>query len=250
MSVFSSLFKTKKQNLTPDKTVPNASDSPFYNSLSQLAKQRIRAGTTGEETPGVGFGPDFVSRTTNPVISQRNATFKDETMPFLSSQLSARGVGRSGGAGLATDVVNRAELQKNRDVDEIFANMYKLNEAQKKQDITQGINLGDQLDTQFLNQGNTQAAASERLANVTAQDAVRRETQDRNNVVRMAAIAAAPFTGGTSLAAMPQDSGGIGGGGGNGGGIYEGELSDYTSLQGSDIYNKWLNGQFNALGAK
>jgi len=37
--------------------------------------------------------------------------------------------------------------------------------------------------------------------------------------------------------------------GGGGGGLYQGELSDYSSLQGSELYDRWLNGQFNALGA-
>jgi len=244
MSVFSSLFKTKKQNLTPQFSNPNASDAPNFGSLSQLAKQRIQAGTTGEETPGVGFGQDFVSKTTNPVIAQRNATFREQTMPFLSSQLSARGVGRSGGTGLATGIVGQAELQKNRDVDEIFSKMFQLNEAQKKQDITQGIGVGQGLDSNFLNQGNLKASAAERLANVTAADSVRRESQDRQNAMRIGAVGAAPFTGGASLSAMPQTTPTQ-----PGGGLYQGELSDYSSLKGSDIYNKWLNGQFNALGA-
>lgn len=242
MSVFSSLFKTKKQNLTPSVSVPNADTAPNYNQLGTLARQRIQAGITGAETPGVGFGPDFVSKTTNPAIAQRNASFTNQEMPFLSSQLSARGVGRSGGAGLATDVVSKAYEQKNRDVDNIYADMYKLNEAQKKQDITQGINLGDQLDSQFLNQGNAQASASERLANTTATDAVRRETQDRTNATRLLAIGAAPFTGGSTLpSALSTGSSGI----------YDGDLSQYSGMSAQDLIRLLQNGShsFNALGA-
>ena len=171
MALFGFLGKKAKPNLTPDVKYPNQEDLYATPKLRDLFSKRMN----GE---GLGFGDDFVSKTTNPVIAQREARFKEQDMPFLSSQLSARGVGRSGGAGLATDVVNKASLQKSRDIDEIFAQMYKLNEAQKKSDTSEAINLGSNMNAQQKGMLDNQAAASERLANATASQQINREQYD------------------------------------------------------------------------
>ena len=63
MSWLSSFFKSKKPNLTPDISfqTPSQISPGLYNPMSELAKRRIQAGLTGEETPGVGFGKDFLN---------------------------------------------------------------------------------------------------------------------------------------------------------------------------------------------
>src|SRR3990167_7870549 len=123
MSWLSSFFKSKKPNLTPDISfqTPSQISPGLYNPMSELAKRRIQAGLTGEETPGVGFGKDFLSRTTNAPIASREARFREQEVPFLSSQLSSRGLARSAGPGLATDVLNRASLQKERDINDLLS---------------------------------------------------------------------------------------------------------------------------------
>lgn len=220
MSLFGSLFKTKKVNQATPQPFRTYSDAPLNEPLSLLAKKRINAGLTGNipDDGSIGFGPDFVSKTTNPAIAQRNAQFTQQEMPFISSQLSARGVGRSGGAGLATDIVNKASEQKNRDVDEIFAKMFQLNKAQEKADISEGIGLGKNLDDSYIAQENQKSSAAERQVSATNADARAREARDAQlsgNILQAGAQLAVPMLGG-----MSGMFGGLGGmlGGGAGAG--------------------------------
>lgn len=177
MSLLSSLFKSKKVNLTPDVSykTPEQASPQFYKPLSELAQQRIKAGTTGLETPGVGFGQDFVAKSTNPVADSMRRNFNNVTSPFLSSQYSARGLGNSS---LAASAQGLAQGNVESDIGNLMAQFYTLNEQQKKNDITQGINLGSNLMQGDINQSNQIAGASERLANATAQDARAREQRD------------------------------------------------------------------------
>lgn len=156
--------KKSKPNLVPDIMPPSATDSPLYGQLKDFAANRIKAGTTGEETPGVGFGPDFVSKTSNPAIAQIDANFRDRTLPTISNEASKRGLARSS---IVADQIGRADLQRSRDIDSMVADFYKLNEIQKKSDITEGVNVGNTLDTQYLNQGNQQAAESAKIRDLT-----------------------------------------------------------------------------------
>lgn len=171
MSLLSSLFSSsKKSNLTPNTTplLPYQIDPETYGNLSTFANKRIQAGNTGEETQGVGFGKDFLGKATNPAISQIDYNFNNRTMPLINSQLSARGVARSAGGGLATDVIGQADQQRNRDIDNLVSQFYALNEQQKKNDITQGVGVGQGLLSGDVAAQHDQAAASERLANATA----------------------------------------------------------------------------------
>lgn len=170
--------KNKVNQVQNFRMPPSASEAPLYPDLRQLASQRIKAGTTGEETPGVGFGPGFLDRATSAPIASREARYREVEMPQLSAELSKRGIARSAGPGLASDIVTRAGQSKERDINDLLANFYVLNEQMKKSDITEGIKVGDQLDTQFLNQGNEQASQfnaaergnTERTAGVAAQN--------------------------------------------------------------------------------
>lgn len=179
MSLLSSLFKSsKKQNLTPDITPPDFNQSQFTVPLGQLARQRIEAGTTGRDVPGVGFGEDFVNKATNPVATQMRRNFKQETLPMLSSQASSRGLGRSN---LALKTIGQQEANVEGDINALMSKFYTLNEAQKKSDISEGINLGQQQQGAEIAQKNVQADASERLANNTASNALTRQNYNREN---------------------------------------------------------------------
>jgi len=127
MSLLSNLFKSsKKVNLTPDIPRPTQEQLYFTPSYRNLVDRRVNKGLD------LGYGDDFVSKSANPAIANLENSFQQKTMPFLSSELSKRGVARSAGAGLATDVLGKAEHQKNLDVNELISKFYTLNEAHKK----------------------------------------------------------------------------------------------------------------------
>lgn len=195
--------KRSKPNLTQAfRMPPSASDAPLYGDLRQLASQRIKAGTTGEEIPGVGFGPDFVNKSTNSQAQRMRQDFRDYTDPYLDSELSKRGVARSAGGGLATDIKTRAYQANTSDIDQMIERFYTLNEQQKKQDITQGIGVGENLNNQYLQQGNTQASqfnAAE--AGNTARTASLAATNNANSLDRQNDVlqAAGGFLGGGGL---------------------------------------------------
>ena len=169
---FFGLFKkSRKTNLTPSEEFPTQESLHFTKPLRELASQRIRAAGTFDEVPGVGFGPEFLQKAVNPVATQRMARLREETLPFLGSELSKRGVARSAGAGLATDVLGRAETGAQRDIDELMSKFFVLNATQRKQDIAQGLDLSTGLQEQQLGTLRDRASASERLAGATAQRA-------------------------------------------------------------------------------
>ena len=200
--IFGLFKKTPKVSATPDIAYPTQEQLHFTTPLRTLAQQRIQAGTTGEETPGVGFGKDFLSQATNPAIKEIRRQFSEESLPQLSSQQSARGIARSS---IATDQIAREQRVAQGNIEQLLANFYVLNEQQKKSDITEGLNLGIGLQNQQAGMKADQAAASERLVERTAAGQLSRakSEQDRLNAIGDAAIG---LVGGGI-------SGGIGGGG-------------------------------------
>lgn len=192
--------KKEKPNLTPNfRALPHATDAPLFGTLQDFARKRISGETTG-------FGSDYVSRASNPIIANREAQFREVTMPRINSELSKRGIARSAGSNLATDIINTEERRKNRDIDEIMANFYQLNEAQKKTDEAQGVQLGDQLNSQYLNQENNAANAEnqmqENLTNRTVAQSNQRnaeQSQRQNMVIQSMGLLAGGPTGSAVL---------------------------------------------------
>lgn len=133
--------KRAKTSLTPVNETAKFEDLPFTKSLSDLASSRLR----GE---GLGYGPDFVDKAANPAIAKLESQFKNKTMPNLSSQASARGLGRSS---LVMNQIGEAEGEKNRDVSDLVSKFFVLNKAQEKQDTTEAIGLGQNLNNQAQN---------------------------------------------------------------------------------------------------
>jgi len=152
--------KREKPSLNAPVARPKSEDLYFNTQLRDLAKKRIG----GQD---LGFGEDYLSKTTNPAIAQSNYRFRNETVPFLSGELSKRGIARSAGPGLATDVLGKAERQKGLDVDELVSKFYNLNELQKKQDFGQSLQLGQNLDTQQAGLLSDAAAEGERVRDLT-----------------------------------------------------------------------------------
>lgn len=211
MSLFSTLFSSaKKTNLTPNITPPSATQAPQYGALNQLASQRIQAGITGQDTPGVGFGNDYVNQATNPVAESMRRNFNLYTSPTIQNQYSGKGAGYSS-MGASAQALGQGNVES--DIGNLMAKFYTMNEAQKKNDITQGIGVGEDLNSTFLNQGNQQAAASERLANATAaqNNYAQSVDQQRAGQLMQAGAQALPAVGGGLTAIGTGMGGQIGG---------------------------------------
>ena len=151
----------KKTNLTPDVSYPRQENAFFTSNafpesnLRLLTAKKLR----GE---GLGFGEDYLSKAANPSIAQLENSFQKQTVPFLSSQASARGMARSAGVGSALDTLGQAERQKNLDVNELISKFYNLNEMQKKTDYNQATGLAERLNAEDLSYRRGEAEASER----------------------------------------------------------------------------------------
>ena len=197
---FLSIFKKKKKsNLSPETQYPSMGQLGFTEPLAQFAKKRL----AGE---GVGFGDEFVSRSANPVIQSREARFREEELPFIGSQLSSRGLARSAGPNLATDVLTRASQSKERDINETLANLYQANELQKKRDITEGLGTAERFQNLEANLLTGRAGASERLQDKTVEQSNSYEKQDRAQFDKLGVLGLSGVYG-----AMPSISGTGGG---------------------------------------
>lgn len=150
-------FGKKKVNETPAIPMPTQEQLTLTKNLRDYA-------LTGKGFEGQGYGEGFLNKATNPVIANKEAVYREQTLPGISNQLSARGVGRSAGAGLSTDMVNRAEQAKNRDIDELMSKFYVLNEQQKKTDESQMLRTAGGLQDQEAQMLTDRAQASERQA--------------------------------------------------------------------------------------
>lgn len=202
MSMFSNFFGgSKKVNLTPDVTTlsPQEVNPKMYGSLSDLAKNYMK---------GPGFGDDFLGKATNPAIANIDANFQNRTMPTLSNEASKRGLARSS---IVQDQIGQADLQRNRDINQLMSQFYTLNEQQKKNDTQFGAGLGQDILGGDVASQHARVAESERLANATAADARGRETADNTKFgqfLQAGAQLAVPALGGlSSLSGMAGMSG-------------------------------------------
>lgn len=92
-----------------------------------------------KEQKGIGFGPEYTDKTTSPLVATRQARWKEEELPNLESSLSSRGLSRST---LGARDIGKAEASKERDINDIIAQAYKEQEAQKKVDQAKYEGLG------------------------------------------------------------------------------------------------------------
>lgn len=159
---FSRLFGSgNKPNLTPDVQQPDQNNLYYTNQLRQNTQDRLNG-------QNLGFGPDFLSKTTNPAIAGIEANFQNKTVPFMASQLASRGISRSVGPNLASDTMMQAENQKNRDIANLQSQFYLLDQQQRKADYGQALGEANTMQGQQADMLTNKANASERLANATA----------------------------------------------------------------------------------
>lgn len=163
------------------------------------------------EGKGIGFGGDFVGRTTNPAIASRETRFTQDEMPYLSSEMASRGLSRSSIAGNA---IGRETTAKEQDINQLVANAYLANEQQKKLDQARYEGLG--MDWTGAEAGQNNAYVSNDMSRTNALMGINNQfydemgniaTQRGQNInqmigagVNLAGLALAPTTGGTSLA--------------------------------------------------
>lgn len=171
MALFGLFGKKAKPNLTPDVTrlMPASINPVKHGELSKLSSDYI-AGR------GTGFGDDFLDKTTNPVASSMRRNFQNVTSPLLDNQYASRGLSRSN---LAADAQGKAAGDVESDIGVIMADLYKLNEIQKKGDTQFGANIAQNLLSGDTAQHNSIADASERLSQRTQDQANTNAAIDR-----------------------------------------------------------------------
>ena len=114
--------------------------TPLGKTLQDVLTERIQG-------RGVGFEPEFVERTTEPVIAQREARFAEYERPELESYLASRGIGRST---LGADLLSRQMAAKERDISDILGQRYLQQELQKRGEISQALGMAPGLVGQEL----------------------------------------------------------------------------------------------------
>jgi hypothetical protein len=121
-NIFAKMFGFPSAKPDLNQGTPISPDIPGFDELrkSIMARQ-------------LGFGPEFVERTTSPVIAEREAGFGLRERPALEESFASRGLGRSTIAGRD---IGRAFAQKERDINQLIAEATMQDLLQKKSDIS------------------------------------------------------------------------------------------------------------------
>lgn len=226
MGLFSIFAKKSKPNLTPPIGMPTTDDLPFLGPDSRARGDNLRAYASSRiRGENLGFGDDFVSKATNPVIKGRETLFRESTVPTISNQYSSRGLGKSS---LAANAVGKAERDKNQDIDELVSKFYVLNESQKKTDQANAVGLAERINDQAAGIETNRANASANLQNATVKQTNLNNAQNREDADAIGSFVTSILTGG--------GAGAMGGGGWSG--AMSGALGGaQQSLQGSPKAN-------------
>jgi hypothetical protein len=129
----------------------NLTDFPIGQSLSD----RILAALNKGENIGMPAG--YVEKSTSPFVASREAGFTSKELPFINEQFGARGLSRST---LAARGANEAYAQKERDINELIANAYTQDQAQRKTDTARYENLGYDFNTNQTGLANQEIMAN------------------------------------------------------------------------------------------
>ena len=128
MSWLSNLFgyKKKDEGTTQAPILPVTTDYRLGKTVEQQIYDALNSGTD------IGFGADYVNKSTSPLVASREAGWKQRELPTYEASLGARGMSRST---LGARDINTAFANKENDINSIIAQAYAQNEAQKKSDI-------------------------------------------------------------------------------------------------------------------
>lgn len=232
MGILKSFFKREKAPEIPKISLPGLGDYEQYGPIHKLATSRLK----GE---GLGFGDQFVDRATNPVVTEKMRRFNESTVPTLSNQASARGLGRSN---LATNSIQRAERDNSSDIDQLISNFYVLNENQKKRDTSEAVGIETGLLDRATNRTNAQAAID---INTPQQQFAMNQSADKTNYAKdqgllstLGTLVGGAFGGplgasaGSKMGGAPMDAGST------------------ANIQGSSAYSKYSEDEIDQLLSK
>lgn len=211
MGFFSDLFGQKK------KRDLNLGNIRPYQSLTEIptgAAVNTRILGALNQGKDIGFGEDFVKRSTSPFVASREARWEGTEKPEMRAAASSRGLGRS-------TLAQREEIRgvgaRERDINEMMAQAYVTEEMQKKSDIKR-----------YMDAGFSFAQAESIQRDKASQDEVmRRKFQigkeaesdaagiaNARFLTGMGLSTLGPMVGGPVGAGMSMAGGGMGGGGG------------------------------------
>ena len=152
----------------------------------------------------VGYSQSVLDSSTAPFATARRAAVADYEAPAITGAASARGLGRSS---LVTSQIGKAQQQASQDIEQRMADIALRNEAQKRQEINQALSDIGQWTLNESNQRTTRAGFDYADWNRINNEQNANEQAQKQGAMRSlmlgAAVAAAPFTGGASLAAVP-----------------------------------------------
>lgn len=203
-NIFSRLFNSQKKDYTYNGPRPVTSLSQVQGGPQYY--QTILDRLAGR---GVGYGSDYASLA-NPQIQQLHNQYTGYTLPKLKSELSATGrrAGSSGFQQIARSMSDQADKEN-----AIIANLAQRNAEASHGDVNTALqNLGNYANNEANLVSN---AANFEYGNIYAPQVARDQQRMDNESVRLnrlgqagVSLALAPFTGGTSLSALPTTFGG------------------------------------------
>ena len=193
---------SQKRDTTYTGYKPPASQAALMGGPELYAK--IRSRLAGED---VGYGKDYASIYSSPIIKNMRSQFEGYTVPELDAELSATGR-RRGSGGFA----QKAQAYKEQGLSEgdVFSRLQQRNEDAQREDVNDAFGrLQNYVGTEG-NLGTTRANFDYTDFNRTlAEDAARRTAKGNENMRALTAagsLVAAPFTGGASLSGLANTS--------------------------------------------
>lgn len=209
MSLLGKLFNSNKKDTSYNGPRP-------VQSLEEVGGGKEYKQTIMDRLMGrnVGFGEDYASVNSSPIVKNMRSQFTDYTMPELTSELSVTGRRRGSGG---FDQVKRAYNDEANQEGDVFSRLQVRNEDQKRNEINDALGrVGDYASNEanlvsnranfdYTDNARQAAEANARRAN---------EASGLQALGRLGtSVALAPFTGGASLLSASSAFGGGGSGG-------------------------------------
>lgn len=202
MSWLSNLFKSGKRDTTyrgpqPTQSLTQVRGGPeYYQTITDRLQGR-----------GVGFGPNYASKYANPIVQNLRNRFESYDIPALTSELSVTGRRRGSGG---FDQIRRAYEEQGLTEGDVFSRLQQRDEDQQRNEINDALGRVGDFAANEANLRDKYVASqmADHDAQISRADA---ERERQGGLVSRAgqafiSLAAAPFTGGGSLALLPRYS--------------------------------------------
>jgi len=197
-------YQDKKPNISP-MGLRGYTDTSTGSALNQRILGALNQGQN------IGYGEDFVNRSTSPMVAQMRADLPNLTRD-VEDYYASRGLSRSTPAARQ---IGEVRAQHGRDINSILANAYLMNEQQKKSDIGRYENLANTVAGQDLSSENAKLADIENAKRANYEAGIARDTANTGALNRAIgvplAIGASVATGNPSFAlgSLGIDTGGV-----------------------------------------